>query len=365
MQIPIIMPQLGESIAEATIVSFLVKPGEHVEADQDIIEVETNKANMNVASPCRGRIEKFVALLNESYPVGAVLGQIEATQEEAARSSTRCRPNCQRHRATSRREIISRPPTAKNVASSQPFAACLCRLTQRARVTCHRAWARMDELGLPPTCPASRARRGCRVTIQDFEKYIAHLENQNSPRPDHARGRGRRDAPQLDAPAGHGRAAGYLTPCSRIASANPKPGLAPTPCARHCAGRNSASAGRLVGNKIVHPSSIDVGRVEAEDGARAGDPQRDKKPPGDLVTRYDELIELARQRKLLGDARRFDRHRHQPSGTFGLTGPRRPARADPCARSAPAAKCRDGTRPASISRRPSRRPLTLSSTIAY
>ena len=45
-QIPIIMPQLGESIAEATIVGFLVNPGDIVEADQDVIEVETNKATM-------------------------------------------------------------------------------------------------------------------------------------------------------------------------------------------------------------------------------------------------------------------------------------------------------------------------------
>ena len=59
MQIPIIMPQLGESIAEATIVNFLVKPGDSVEADQDVIEVETNKATMTVTSPCSGRIEKF------------------------------------------------------------------------------------------------------------------------------------------------------------------------------------------------------------------------------------------------------------------------------------------------------------------
>jgi pyruvate dehydrogenase E2 component (dihydrolipoamide acetyltransferase) len=36
MQIPIIMPQLGESIAEATIVNFLVQPGDQVEADQNI-----------------------------------------------------------------------------------------------------------------------------------------------------------------------------------------------------------------------------------------------------------------------------------------------------------------------------------------
>src|ERR1039458_5330395 len=85
MQIPIIMPQLGESIAEANIISFLVKPGDMVEPHQDLIEVETDKATMTVASPCKGKIEKFTAQLNESYAVGATLGQIEATNEEAAR----------------------------------------------------------------------------------------------------------------------------------------------------------------------------------------------------------------------------------------------------------------------------------------
>ena len=84
-QIPIIMPQLGESIAEAAIINFLVQPGDNVKADQDLIEVETNKATMTVTSPCSGRIEKFTVQLNESYAVGAVLGQIEATKEEAAR----------------------------------------------------------------------------------------------------------------------------------------------------------------------------------------------------------------------------------------------------------------------------------------
>src|SRR6266496_4747604 len=91
--IPIIMPQLGESIAEATIVSFLVKSGDQVEADQDIIEVETNKATMNVASPCRRRLRDFTAKLNESYPVGAVLGLIEASQKETARLSLETSPS--------------------------------------------------------------------------------------------------------------------------------------------------------------------------------------------------------------------------------------------------------------------------------
>src|SRR5687767_3770592 len=84
-QIPIIMPQLGESIAEAIIVNFLVQPGQQVEADQDLIEVETNKATMNVASPCRGRVDKFLARLNDSCAVGSVLGYLEASQEDIAR----------------------------------------------------------------------------------------------------------------------------------------------------------------------------------------------------------------------------------------------------------------------------------------
>src|SRR6267378_6036647 len=83
--IPIIMPQLGESIAEATVVTLLARVGDLVQTDQDIIEVETSKATMNVASPCTGRVEKLMVNLNESYPVGSVLGYLEASAEDAAR----------------------------------------------------------------------------------------------------------------------------------------------------------------------------------------------------------------------------------------------------------------------------------------
>src|SRR6185436_7988313 len=84
-QIPIIMPQLGESIAEATIIGFLAQAGDNVEADQDVVEVETNKATMNVSSPARGRVHRWIARRDESYAVGAVLGYLEVTKEEAER----------------------------------------------------------------------------------------------------------------------------------------------------------------------------------------------------------------------------------------------------------------------------------------
>src|SRR6266576_6229196 len=86
-QVPIIMPQLGESIAEATIVDIKVKPGEEVAADQEIIEVETNKAVMDVTTPCKGKIDTITAQVKETYPIGAVLGYVEATEADAARFS--------------------------------------------------------------------------------------------------------------------------------------------------------------------------------------------------------------------------------------------------------------------------------------
>ena len=84
-RIPIIMPQLGESIAEATIINLLISVGDQVGADQDVMEVETNKATMNVSSPCPGKVQQLLANLNESYPVGAVLGYLEVNVEDARR----------------------------------------------------------------------------------------------------------------------------------------------------------------------------------------------------------------------------------------------------------------------------------------
>src|SRR2546429_2978236 len=84
-QVPIIMPQLGESIAEATIVDIKVKPGDEVVEDQEISDVETNKAVMGVTTPCKGKIDKIFVQLKEADPVGAVLGYIEASEADAAR----------------------------------------------------------------------------------------------------------------------------------------------------------------------------------------------------------------------------------------------------------------------------------------
>ena len=106
-------------------------------------------------------------------------------------------------------------------------------------------------------------------------------------------------------------------------SSNPKPGpaLYALRALSIALAENSAPAGRLIGKNIVHPSAIDVGfAVEAEDGVlvpvvRAAD----KKSLKELVVRYNELVELARQRKLPLDATGGSIATVTNFGTFGLT----------------------------------------------
>ena len=324
MHIPIIMPQLGESIAEAAIINFLVQPGDNVKADQDLIEVETNKATMSVTSPCSGRIEKFTVQLNESYAVGAVLGQIEATKEEAARLvlDALAPAKASDTDRVSKPEINIRSGRVQPTVRGLPVPAN----AKGASYLSPRLKARMDELGLHAADLAGIAGSGAagRVTVEDFEKFIAHLEKQRMSK-----------ASSMRVAVADAMRRSWTRPLATVGlpvtldavlahrkNSNPKPGpaLYALRALAIALAENSAPAGRLVGSKIVHPSAIDVGfAVEAEDGVLVPVLRgADKKSLSELVVRYNELVELARQRKLPADATGGSIATVTNYGTFGL-----------------------------------------------
>jgi pyruvate/2-oxoglutarate dehydrogenase complex dihydrolipoamide acyltransferase (E2) component len=323
-RIPIIMPQLGESIAEANIINFLVQPGDTVEADQDLIEVETNKANMNVTSPCRGRIEKFTAQLNESYAVGVVLGHIEATNEEAARLGF----DIPAPAKTGDTDRISAPDANGGRNRVQPTVRGLPVPANAAGASylSPRLKARMNELGLHAADLAGVAGSGAagRVTVEDFERFIAHLEKQKITPASFMRvavaDAMRRSWTRPLATVGLPVILDPVLAHRKTCEPKPGPALYALRALAVALAENSAVAGRLVGCNIVHPSAIDVGfAVEAEDGVLVPVLRgADKKPLKELVIRYNELVELARQRKLPADATGGSVATVTNFGTFGL-----------------------------------------------
>ena len=322
--IPIIMPQLGESIAEATVVNLLVGLGDVVQTGQDLIEVETSKATMNVASPCAGRIERLLVQKDTSYAVGAVLGYLEASAEETARLGLDQPSSLRNHEATASNghdtglhERVQ--PTVRGLPVPANAAG--------ASYMSPRMKARMLELGLSAADLAGLPGSGAagRVTIQDFEQFIDNLEKCRLTQ-----------ASTMRVAVADAMRRSWTRPLATVAlpvcfdpllahrkSCTPKPGpaLYALRALALALAENSAPSGRLIGNKIVHPNAIDVGfAVEAEDGVLAPVIRKaDQQPLRELVLLYDELVALARQRRLPPEATGGSIATVTNFCTFGLT----------------------------------------------
>ena len=328
------MPQLGESIAEATIVDIKVKPGDEVADDQEIIEVETNKAVMGVTTPCKGKITKVSVELKETYPVGAVLGYVEASEADAARFARQTPPQTQREVAE---EIPARadqevaPARQRKISARDGDGARAGGLpvpvaAKGATFMSPRVRARMAELQLTTADLAGIMGSGAgnRVTVKDLENFLQRIENQTA-----------HEASAIRSGVADAMRRSWTRPLSTIGlslnldpvlqdrrSREPKPGpglyalralalaLAETP----------GAAAKLIGNRVVQSNSIDVGiAVEAEDGImvpviRAAD----KTSLADLTAKYKELVDLGRQRRISPDMQAGGVATVSNFGTFGM-----------------------------------------------
>ena len=76
----IVVPVLGESITEATVAKWLKSKGDSVEVDEPIVELETDKVNLEVPSPTEGILGEINFEAGSTVEVGATLGSIMGGQ---------------------------------------------------------------------------------------------------------------------------------------------------------------------------------------------------------------------------------------------------------------------------------------------
>jgi len=285
---------------------------------------------MGVTTPCKGKVDKITVQLKETYPVGTVLGYVEASEEDAARfKKTVPEPP----KGTAAMEIPGREEQA-TVAVRQrdgegvrgtgglpvPAAA------KGAGFLSPRVRARMTELqltnadlaGIPPT------GAGNRVTIKDLENFLQKIENQQT-----------EEASAIRAGVADAMRRSWSRPLATIGSSvcldgvlqdrqsrDPKPGPA-LYAARALAlalAENPGAAAKLIGGRVIQSSSVDVGvAVEAEDGIMVPIIRSaDKTPLADLAAKYKELVNLARQRRISPDMQAGGIAAVSNFGTFGV-----------------------------------------------
>ena len=80
----ITVPTLGESVTEATVSKWLKSQGEKVSVDEPLVELETDKVNVEVPSPTSGTLGSIVVKEGETVNVGSLLGTVDnsSTGEE-------------------------------------------------------------------------------------------------------------------------------------------------------------------------------------------------------------------------------------------------------------------------------------------
>ena len=80
----IVVPVLGESITEATVAKWLKNVGETIEADEPIVELETDKVNLEVPSPISGVLSEINSKDGSVVEVGALLGSVSSNGKSQA-----------------------------------------------------------------------------------------------------------------------------------------------------------------------------------------------------------------------------------------------------------------------------------------
>lgn len=377
MRVPIIMPQLGESIAEATVVSITVKAGDTVAADQEIIEVETNKALLHVTTPCAGEIVELSVAPQGVYAVGATLGFIEAVPQEAARVGHAAPPSTDGEQGqetaaplldvepgqpspppagrangngngqtaavpappelrselpsdgTSRADVpaVNRPTVTVGAGNSGGGLPVPARLGGAGFLS-PRLKARVAELGLGAAdlaaVPGSGA--GGRVTVEDLEKYVADLD-----------GRETRPAPAMRVLVGDAMRRSWTRPLATVGRGarldallahrkeqpDPKPGMAlyVIRALALALAEEPSLSGRLIGKRLVPSAGVDIGfAVEVDDGLMVPVLRGvDARTVAELNAPYQELVAAARRRQLPPGTTGGAAATVTNFGTFGLT----------------------------------------------
>ncbi len=331
-KVPIFMPQLGDSIAEATVLRILVAPGESVVADQEIFEVETNKATMGVTTMCGGVLAEINIKEGDSVVVGACMAMIEATEEEIERSG-----------ATPAGEAPSLPTSPESVPlpTTPPPSDTADATSQQAGVhfsvggdgyqetndlkvqpsvrglpvpagmkgahyMSPRMRARMDELGMRASDIAfiSGSGAGGRVTIDDLEDFLDYVSKWPHRKASSMRlavaDAMRRSWTRPLASAGRPV---YMDPVLKHRQHSPlRPGITLyfVRALALALAENPECAGYLVGENIISPKTFDIGiAVQVADGVMVPVLRCvNERTMEELLDDYNRLIAQARRRRL-------------------------------------------------------------------
>lgn len=113
----LLMPKMGESITEGTILNWLVQEGETFDEGDILVEVATDKVDNEVPAPSAGLMQKHLHLANDVVAVGEVIALYEASEGKSGKKSKTIEPSANDSKAKSSKPTLVKKKTAAKPAS--------------------------------------------------------------------------------------------------------------------------------------------------------------------------------------------------------------------------------------------------------
>ncbi len=166
MRVDLVMPQMGESIAEGTITRWIKSVGDTIERDEPIFEISTDKVDAEIPSPSAGTLVEIKSQEGETVPINEVVGVIE-TDADASVPATA--PEAEKPAAKEADEPAPTPAPAATPPSASPTPQPAAGPARFVSPVVRRI---ADEHGIDPRqVPGTGA--GGRVTKKDILAFIA------------------------------------------------------------------------------------------------------------------------------------------------------------------------------------------------
>ena len=164
--IDLIMPKLGESITEATILKWLKQPGDTIKLDETLLEIATDKVDSEVPSTAEGIIHEILFSVNDVVPVGKVIARIKTTADDTIKtfSSVTAQKNLHVPSQQNKESIVEIAAT-KSPASNERFYSPLV-----LNIAASEAISMSELENIPGTGNEGR------VTKKDILQYVNNRE---------------------------------------------------------------------------------------------------------------------------------------------------------------------------------------------
>src|SRR5579862_2485916 len=180
IMIDVVMPQMGESIVEGTLTKWLKKAGEHVERDEPLFEISTDKVDTEIPSPAAGTLSEIIVEEGKTVGINTVVGRItDGTGAAAAPAAQPApAPSAPAPAPQAAPQPQAPPPPPPPAQASEPVATVV-EETAGPLSPLVRKMARENNIDL---AQVRGTGAGARITKQDLENYLA-ARSQPAPAP--------------------------------------------------------------------------------------------------------------------------------------------------------------------------------------